>query len=109
MEEGLRTYLNGILTTKSRIRCNVRFTIEEKERLDERGHFKELLKRDVFSGLLKEYLKNNNFNIEEEMVDGCFEYRTDVFIFDTKLLKQVIEAYISFLDDYQLDKIRNKT
>jgi hypothetical protein len=66
MEEGLKAFLNSILVTKSRLRCNVRFSVYEVNNLKETGHFDELLKRDIFNGLLKEYLKNNNFSIKKE-------------------------------------------
>jgi|GEM_PF-3647333 len=106
MENPLKEIVNSVLITKSRLRCNIRFSLDEKIRLEERGHFKEILRRDIFNGLLKEYLKNNNFSIEEHRIDDSIEYNTDVFIFDRKLLKETIEAYINVMSDEQIKELR---
>ena len=103
----LNKFKNELLVSRSRVRAEVKISKREELEVD-KVVLEGFIEKDLIIGLYKEFAKEKSFTIKKRNSLETMHviYSTDVFMFDTKLFRDTMNAYICLLSDEQIKRIK---
>lgn len=98
--------LSSLLVSKSRLRAE--YSIRKENLILQNGKLKDLIEHQIINELFKAFQKEKGFTIkrEDDLNRDQVIFKTDVFIFDTDILKDTIESYIRLMPEWKLKELK---
>jgi len=102
--ELLKQNIDALKINKSRIRSE--FKEDSRNPLfKQKDYKKNYVDRRIIDGIFKEYLSCHNFDIKEEKQGDTIRFTSDIFIVNTKELKDLVKALIRTMPKELLNEI----
>jgi len=103
-DKRLRNFFGELLISRSKITSE--YCIQKDNPVLQEDYFDELMNKEINAGLLKEFNKQADKPIKENDGD-YFRFRKELFIFNPKYFKEVVETCIRLMPQEVINKIRS--
>lgn len=102
----LRKFLESALIVKSNYRAEYKIANEEIDSLQSNINFDDRIEYELKHILVNEMIKNKGISISKDRDYLFTKYSADIMMFDKKLFREVLEAYIYLTPMEKINEIK---